>query len=100
MQNNTDVNNQEKCALITVFGRVQGVGFRYFSQALARKHGLVGWVRNNFNGTVGIWVEGPQIDIDNFIHLVRKGPSSSHVRKVDIEWKIPSGKFSSFFIRT
>lgn len=100
MLDNPDANNQTKCAQITVFGRVQGVGFRYFTQTVAKRYGLVGWVRNNYNGTVEILVEGQQNDLDNFIQSIRNGCSSSHVRKVDIEWRLPTGKYTSFFIRT
>ena len=35
-----------------VDGRVQGVGFRYFTQERAILLGLTGWVRNRWNGTV------------------------------------------------
>jgi acylphosphatase len=37
---------------IIVTGHVQGVGFRYFTQAQALEHNITGWVRNNEDGTV------------------------------------------------
>uniref|UniRef100_A0A8C5A9I8 Acylphosphatase n=1 Tax=Gadus morhua TaxID=8049 RepID=A0A8C5A9I8_GADMO len=42
-----------------VFGRVQGVFFRKFTQAEAKKLGLVGWVRNTEAGTVEGQLQGP-----------------------------------------
>lgn len=41
-----------------VEGRVQGVGFRYFTQERAVLLGLNGWVRNRWNGTVELIAEG------------------------------------------
>ena len=35
---------------ITVSGRVQGVGFRYFTEDAAEALGLTGWVRNTWEG--------------------------------------------------
>lgn len=42
-----------------VFGRVQGVFFRRDTKATADQHGLVGWVRNESDGTVAGVVQGP-----------------------------------------
>ena len=95
-----DSINRAKCVRVTVIGRVQGVGFRYFTQSIAREFGLVGWVRNNYNGTVAIYAEGPESSLDAFLKAVKRGPSSSHVRKLDIKWQTPEGKHTSFNIRT
>lgn len=45
------------------YGRVQGVGFRATAQHLARRLGLVGWVKNLPNGAVELVVEGPEAGI-------------------------------------
>ena len=39
-------------------GRVQGVGFRYTARHLADSLGLTGWVRNEYDGTVHMEVQG------------------------------------------
>lgn len=54
-----------------VTGRVQGVGFRWFTQNRARSLGLCGWVRNMPNGTVEVWAEGPPSDLDS-LEIQRK----------------------------
>lgn len=91
---------QSKCAQIIVHGRVQGVGFRNFAQAIASRFGLVGWVRNNYDGTVEIWVEGVENVFDPFINAMRRGPSASLVSNIVIQWHTPLGKFHSFNIRS
>ena len=48
---------------ILVYGRVQGVGFRYRASHAARSFGLTGWVRNNPDGTVEMELQGEDIDI-------------------------------------
>ena len=39
-------------------GRVQGVGFRYTAKYLARSMNLTGWVKNEYDGTVVMEVQG------------------------------------------
>ena len=47
---------------ITITGRVQGVGYRYFAQDAANALGLSGWVRNNFDRSVECEVQGEAAD--------------------------------------
>ena len=52
---------------IIFYGRVQGVGFRYYSVYKSRQLGLTGWVRNLYDGTVEMEVQGEQQVIDQLI---------------------------------
>ncbi|MCH5334142.1 MAG: acylphosphatase [Agathobacter sp.] len=52
---------------IFFYGRVQGVGFRYYSVNKARQLGLTGWVRNLGDGSVEMEVQGPEEKIDELI---------------------------------
>lgn len=52
---------------ILFFGRVQGVGFRYYSVNMATHLGLTGWVRNLYDGSVEMEVQGSEEDIDKLI---------------------------------
>lgn len=52
---------------IFFYGRVQGVGFRYYSVNKARQLGLTGWVRNLYDGSVEMEVQGPERFIDELI---------------------------------
>lgn len=55
---------------IIFYGRVQGVGFRYHSYHKARSLGLTGWVRNLYDGTVEMEVQGERELIDQLVvHL-------------------------------
>lgn len=52
---------------IIFYGRVQGVGFRYYSVYKSRQLGLTGWVRNLYDGTVEMEVQGEKQVIDQLI---------------------------------
>ena len=52
---------------ITFYGRVQGVGFRYYAVNKANQLGLTGWVRNLPDGTVEMEVQGNEPSIDELI---------------------------------
>lgn len=57
----------QKAVNITVKGRVQGVGFRPFIFALAKRYNVKGIVQNNMDG-VFIHIEGDAYAVDQFIH--------------------------------
>lgn len=79
-------------------GRVQGVGFRYFTKENAQQLGITGWVRNTFSGEVEITAEGVPDQIDTFIQLLRRGPQSAYVSDFKLTWQEPSGEFKKFSI--
>ncbi len=78
-----------------VRGRVQGVGFRFFAERLARELGLVGWVRNLRDGSVETVAEGEDGAVERYITRLREGPASSRVDAVAVEDVAPQG-FSHF----
>jgi acylphosphatase len=82
-----------------VSGRVQGVGFRYFTQQLAIELDLTGWVKNTFDGKVEFLVEGTEERLKEFRRRISRGPSSSHVSGVKVIDMPASGEFRSFNIR-
>ena len=59
---------------ITVHGRVQGVGFRYFTAHAARRLELSGWVRNCSDGSVEMEVQGPPETLEVFRNEINEGP--------------------------
>jgi len=83
---------------ITVHGKVQGVGFRYFVQHVAKKLGLVGNVRNCPDQTVEILVEGDAAKIEKLVERVKEGPPLSWVQRVDVVDIPARGSYRSFLI--
>ena len=84
--------------LITVRGRVQGVGFRYFVQNEAARLGLTGNVRNCPDSTVEIVVEGTARAIADLIEQVKQGPRLARVERVDAVDIPVEGTYGSFSI--
>ena len=56
------------------YGRVQGVGFRYEAMRIASQLSLVGWVKNEYDGSVTVEIEGAPNYIDAFILAIRAVP--------------------------
>jgi len=71
-----------RCSII-VNGRVQGVGFRYFTQIEAHRLNLTGWCENLMNGKVKIEIQGLEEDIHSFIATIKRG--NNFCRVDDIE---------------
>ncbi|MDO5517010.1 MAG: acylphosphatase [Clostridium sp.] len=69
---------------IIVDGRVQGVGFRYFTQMIAMRYNLTGWCKNLSDGKVQMEVQGPKENVINFISAIRKGNHFSRIDDMDL----------------
>ena len=80
-------------------GRVQGVGFRFFTEAAAAREGLQGWVRNLPDGRVEISAEGDAEAMARFEREVRHGPPSARVEHVEVDVEVPTGRHTGFSIR-
>ena len=68
-------DNVMKALRINVSGRVQGVCFRANARDEARRIGVTGWVRNLSDGTVEVFVQGPEEKVNRLLVLVLSGPS-------------------------
>ncbi len=85
---------------VTVYGRVQGVYFRYFVRNAARGLGLKGYVCNLASGdAVEIKAEGQKPQLDRLLEQLKTGPPGASVRSVEIDWLDYTGQFDSFGIR-
>lgn len=79
-----------------VHGEVQGVGFRYFLMRRGRALGLLGWVRNNDDGTVELVAEGERSALEELKRAAESGPSLSRVERVDARWSASGGGLGPF----
>ncbi len=66
-----------------VLGRVQGVGFRRWAVREAAALGLIGWIRNRYDGRVEIAVKGADEALQKFMAQCRKGPLFAKVLELD-----------------
>jgi acylphosphatase len=81
-----------------VRGRVQGVGFRWFVEREAHMLGIVGWVRNNHDGSVEVLAQGTRDQLAGLHSRLREGPRAARVDAVDVSEATPTDGVSSFRI--
>jgi acylphosphatase len=84
---------------VFISGRVQGVGFRAFTQRNALMLKVSGWVRNLRDGRVEAEMEGPAERVDELLKRVRRGPRSARVTEVVAESVLPEGGGKRFEVR-
>lgn len=80
-----------------ISGKVQGVGFRWFTQETATREGLKGWVRNLPDGRVEALLEGEAEAVTRVERALRSGPRGARVEKVQVDDEEPGG-YRSFTI--
>ncbi len=85
---------------LKITGRVQGVGFRYFTVTTAGNlKNVTGWVRNEPDGSVKVVAEGPREKLNKLIKKVNQGPRTARVEEVQQEWSEPTGQFTDFQVK-
>lgn len=74
-----------QAAKLTVFGIVQGVGFRYMTKQVADELGVVGFVKNRVDGSVYIEAQAEPLTLYKFISQIKAGPSpAGHVDHISV----------------
>jgi acylphosphatase len=73
-----------KSAHVSVTGRVQGVGYRAWTEEQARRRGLSGWVRNRRDGSVEAVVAGDEAAVEEMLAYFWQGPLSARIERVEI----------------
>ena len=81
-----------------VSGEVQGVGFRFFTQRVAARHQVVGYVRNLPDGRVEVYAEGTPESVEGFKHDLAAGPQYARVGQVEEVSVDPTGRYPNFRI--
>jgi acylphosphatase len=79
-------------------GTVQGVGYRYFTQRIAARHQVRGYVRNLADGRLEALAQGTERAVEAFKHDLIAGPRYSHVEDVEEVVLEPSSDHSAFRI--
>ncbi len=84
---------------IIVSGKVQGVGYRYFSQMKAVQYGVTGWAKNLPDGSVEILAIGTNDQLEPFIGDLRIGNPFSKIEDLKITESEKTEDFHSFTIK-
>jgi len=79
-----------------VSGRVQGVGFRWWTRCRALELGLVGSARNLPDGRVAVVAEGPRTACAALLEALRGGATPGRVDDVAEQWAQPRGELTGF----
>jgi acylphosphatase len=82
-----------------VHGRVQGVGFRWWTRSRALELGLTGYAANQPDGRVRVVAQGPRAAGEKLLQLLEGGGAPGCVDKVVADWSQPQERFSGFVER-
>jgi acylphosphatase len=82
-----------------ISGRVQNVGFRYFTQNAAAREGVAGWVQNLPDGRVEVFVEGDEDAVTRVERAIRSGPPGARVENVYVQDDEAAGTLKGFRIK-
>lgn len=84
---------------VFVTGRVQGVGFRAWTEREARMLKLAGWVKNLPDGRVEAVIEGPAESVGALLEKLKAGPRAAKVEKLDVKDEPAEGGLEGFEVR-
>lgn len=81
---------------ISVYGKVQGVLYRFSARIKAQELGIFGFVQNMSDGSVYIEAEGYAPQLQLFMDWCRIGPPLAEIKKMEVEYSQNLKNFSSF----
>ncbi|PWE17465.1 acylphosphatase [Marinicauda salina] len=81
-----------------ITGRVQGVSFRAWTQAMAERRGVAGWVRNEPDGSVRALLMGEEGAVADVVRALHDGPPAAQVEAVATETVEPDPDAADFEI--
>lgn len=88
----------KKAVSIRVYGKVQNVGFRFYTVKCAAQFDIKGFVKNEPDGSVYIEAEGEPEDLNSFRDWCRQGPQWSRVDRMEVQ-EIPVARYNDFRVR-
>ena len=83
---------------ISVYGEVQGTGFRSWSEEQAQKFSLSGWARKASDGSIEIFAQGEKEKINDFVSSCWDGPNMAFIDEVLVKDTNPDDSIDSFEI--
>lgn len=89
----------EKRLRVKISGFVQGIFYRSFCQQEAEELELKGFVKNQVDGSVLVEAEGEEANLKEFIEILKTGPRSAKVEKIETEWFETQNQFKDFQIK-
>jgi acylphosphatase len=81
---------------LRVFGRIQGVGFRFWAYKQALRLNIRGWIRNEADGTVSCECQGQPDAVKAFTEALRRGPAGARVDRIEAG-PVPRGRIHGRF---
>jgi acylphosphatase len=84
---------------VLIRGRVQGVGFRFALIDAAREAGIVGWVRNRYDGAVEAFLQGDASASARIVDWCRRGPPGARVTDIEVNDAPPDSALRDFVQR-
>jgi acylphosphatase len=81
-----------------VYGRVQGVSFRFYTRDQAVALGITGWVSNRADGSVEVVAEGPRPALERLLAWLRHGPPVARIDDLHYDFLASTGAFDQFTI--
>ena len=91
--------NRKMQLFVLISGKVQGVGFRNFTQMNAKQLGINGYAKNLPNGKVEVVAEGDKAQLDALVAFLKKGPRFARVDSLDVDERPFTGEYKTFGIR-
>ncbi len=91
--------NRKMQLFVLISGKVQGVGFRNFTQMNAKQLGINGYAKNLPNGQVEVVAEGDKSQLDALVAFLKKGPRFARVDFLNVEERPFTGEYKTFGIR-
>jgi acylphosphatase len=88
-----------KASLVKVFGRVQRVGYGRHVLDSAQELGLSGYVRNEKDGSVTVFVQGDDEAVEKFIEKLKTPPQPAHVKSLEVKDARPRPALKYFTIK-
>ena len=91
--------NPKMQLFVLIEGKVQGVGFRNFTQMNAKQLGINGYAKNLPNGKVEVVAEGDKAQLDALVALLKKGPRYARVDSLHVDERPFTAEYKTFGIR-